>query len=64
MNRAEQREFIEATAWLRPFTRRAAAFAFTTKGLLPAAIRNLPLKVVRMILARQHKSAGSSRKSY
>jgi hypothetical protein len=30
---------------------------------LPAAIRNLPLNLVRLILARHHKSAGSSCKS-
>lgn len=63
MNSAEQKEFLRATAWLRPITRWAAAFAFRTEGLLPAAMRNLPLKVVKTILARQHKSAGSGCKS-
>jgi hypothetical protein len=63
MNSAEQKQFLQATAWLRPFTRWAAAFSFRTEGLLPAAIRNLPLKLVKSILAHHHKSAGSSRKS-
>ncbi len=59
MNSAEQKEFLQATAWLRPYTRWAAAFSFKTEGLLPAAIRNLPLNLVKMILARHHKSVGS-----
>ena len=63
MNSAEQKEFLKATAWLRPFTRWAAVFSFKTEGFLPAAIRNLPLNLVRLILARHHKSAGSSCKS-
>jgi len=63
MNNAEQQEFLQATAWLRPYTRWAAAFSFKTKGLLPAAVRNLPLKLVKLILARHHKSVGSSCKS-
>jgi hypothetical protein len=63
MNSAEQKEFLQATAWLRPFTRWAAAFSFKTEGILPAAIRNLPLKVVKLILARHQKSMGTSCKS-
>jgi hypothetical protein len=63
MNSAEQTEFLKATAWLRPFTRWAAAFSFKTEGVLPAAIRNLPLKLVKMILARHNKSAGSGSNS-
>ncbi len=63
MKSAEQKEFLQATAWLRPYTRWAAAFSFKAEGLLPAAIRNLPLKLVKMILARHHKSVGSGCKS-
>jgi hypothetical protein len=63
MNRAEQKEFLQATAWLRPLTRWAAAFAFKTDGVLPAPIRNMPLKLVKLILARQHKKTGSGGKS-
>jgi len=63
MHSAEQKEFLQATAWLRPFTRWAAAFSFRTAGFLPAAVRNLPLKLVKRILARQHKRAGSGCKS-
>jgi hypothetical protein len=63
MNSAEQAEFLKATAWLRPFTRWAAAFSFRAEGLLPDAIRNLPLKLVKRVLARHHKSAESGCKS-
>ena len=63
MNSVAQKEFLQATAWLRPFTRWAAAFSFKTEGILPAAIRNLPLKAVRMMLARQLKKTGSGCKS-
>jgi hypothetical protein len=59
MNSAEQKEFLQATAWLRPYTRRAAAFAIKTEGFLPAAIRNLPLKAVKAILARKLKNNGA-----
>lgn len=51
MNSEQQREFLQKTAWLRPFTRWAAAFSYKTTGLLPAAIRNLPLKIVKRTLA-------------
>jgi hypothetical protein len=59
MNSTEQKEFMQATAWLRPYTRLAAAFSMKTEGLLPAAIRNLPLKVVKHMLARQHKKSSA-----
>jgi hypothetical protein len=55
MNSAEQKEFLQATAWLKPFTRWAAAFSFRTEGFLPAPVRNIPLKLVKRILARHHK---------
>jgi hypothetical protein len=63
MNSAEQKKFLQATAWLRPFTRWATAFSIQTEGLLPAAIRNLPLKGIKLILARHHKKVGSGCKS-
>ena len=50
MNTQQQKEFLEATAWLRPFTKWAAAFSFKTSKFLPAVIRNLPLKIVKRIL--------------
>ena len=59
MNSAEQKEYLQATAWLRPLTRWAAAFSIKTEGFLPAAIRNFPLKLVKTALARHHKSVGS-----
>jgi hypothetical protein len=58
MNSAEQKEFLRATAWLRPYTRWAAAFSIKTEGFLPAAVRNLPLKIVKQLLARQHQNSG------
>ena len=63
MNSAEQKEFLQATAWLRPFTRWAAAFSIKTEGLLPRPIRNLSLKMVKLILARQHKKMSPSCKT-
>ena len=63
MNSAEQREFLQATAWLRPFTRWAAAFSYSTDGFLPAFVRNLPLNLVKKTLARSYRSAGSGCKS-
>ena len=63
MNFTQQKEFLRATAWLRPYTRWAEAFSFKTEGFLPVAIRNLPLKLVKLVLARHHKSTGSGCKS-
>jgi hypothetical protein len=63
MNSAEQKEFLQATVWLRPFTRWAAAFSIRTEGLLPAPVRNLPLKVIKLVLARHHKNVASGCKS-
>jgi hypothetical protein len=63
MNSAEQKEFLQAAAWLRPFTRWAAAFSIKTEGLLPAPVRNLPLKGIKLILASNHKKTRSSCKS-
>jgi hypothetical protein len=51
MNSQQHKKFLEATAWLRPFTRWSAAFAFKSSGWLPAVVRNLPLKLVKLILA-------------
>lgn len=59
MHSAEQKEFLQATAWLRPYTRWAAAFSIKTSGFLPAPVRNLPLKAVKAMLARQLKNKGS-----
>ena len=63
MHSAEQKEFLQATAWLRPFTRWAAAFSFRTEGWLPAVLRNLPLKLVKWMLARQYAKSGAAGKS-
>jgi hypothetical protein len=60
MNSQQQKEFIEATAWVRPFTRWAAAFSFKTSGFLPAAVRNFPLKLVKRVLTGYQKSKRSS----
>jgi hypothetical protein len=58
MNSAEQKEFLQATAWLRPITRWAAAFSFKTSGFLPETIRNIPLKLVKRVLAGYQKRSG------
>ncbi len=63
MNSAEQKEFLQATAWLRPFTRWAAAFSIKTEGLLPTPVRNLPLKFIKLVLARHHKKVHSGCKT-
>jgi hypothetical protein len=59
MNREEQKAFLEATAWIKPITRWATVFSFKTQGVLPAPVRNLPLKLVKLLLARYHTKAGS-----
>jgi hypothetical protein len=60
LSSTQQKEFLKATAWLRPLTRWAAAFSFRTERVLPAAIRNLPLKLVKRVLAgyQQHMQSG------
>jgi hypothetical protein len=63
MNTEQQKRFLQSTAWLRPFTKRAAAFSMNTSGFLPAPIRNLPLKLVKRILAGYQKRMDSSCKS-
>lgn len=60
MNSVAQNEFLKATAWLRPFTRWAAAFSFKTRHLLPAVVRNMPLKIVKLILVWQNNKAKAS----
>jgi len=59
MNTQQQKEFLKATAWIRPITRWAAAFSIKTSGFLPAAIRNLPLKLVKRVLAGYQKRMDS-----
>jgi hypothetical protein len=60
MNAQQQKKFLEATAWLRPLTRWAAAFSFSASGVLPAWLRNLPLKLVKRILAGYQKKMATS----
>jgi hypothetical protein len=59
MNSQQQKEFLEATAWLRPFTKWAASFSFKTSRFLPAVIRNLPLKIVKKILMSYQRKLSS-----
>jgi hypothetical protein len=63
MNAEQQKEFLRSTAWLRPFTRKAAAFSMKTAGFLPAAIRNLPLKLVKRVLSGYQKRMESGCKT-
>jgi hypothetical protein len=55
MNSEQQKAFLQATAWLRPCTRWAAKFSIQTAGFLPAVLRNVPLKVVKRVLAGYQK---------
>jgi hypothetical protein len=55
MNSEQQQAFLQATAWLRPCTRWAAAFAVGGRGFLPEALRNLPLKLVKQLLVHYQK---------
>ncbi len=64
MNSAQQLEFLKATAWLRPVTRWAAAFSLRTEGVLPGAIRNLPLKLIKRVLAGYQQRMQSGCKSH
>jgi hypothetical protein len=59
MNSEQQKAYLKATAWLRPYTRWAAAFSFRTTGYLPEAVRNLPLKLVKLLLVRYQKNGGT-----
>lgn len=63
MNSEQQKAFLQSTAWLRPYTRWAADFSFKTTGVLPAAIRNLPLKLVKRMLVHYQKRAGAGCKT-
>ncbi len=63
MNSEQQKEFLQATGWLRPFTRWAAAFSFKTSGVLPVPIRNFPLKLVKHVLAGYQKRMDSGCKT-
>ncbi len=63
MNSEQQKEFLRATAWLRPCTRWAAAFSIGTSGYLPGAIRSIPLKLVKRLFALYHKRMGSGCKT-
>ena len=50
MNSEQQKEFLQATAWIRPLTKWSALFAFKTQSYLPMWIRNLPLKAIKKLL--------------
>ncbi|PUE09280.1 hypothetical protein B9Z51_10310 [Limnohabitans sp. T6-5] len=63
MNSQQQKEFLQATAWLRPLTRWAAALSIRSVGILPAWFRNLPLKIVKRILAHDQARMTSNCKS-
>jgi hypothetical protein len=50
MNSEQQKEFLQATAWIRPLTKWSALFAFKTQSYLPMWIRDLPLKAIKKLL--------------
>jgi hypothetical protein len=64
MNSQQQKDFLQATAWLRPLTRWAAAFSIRSVGILPVWFRNLPLKIVKRILANYRARMTSTCKSH
>jgi hypothetical protein len=64
MNSQQQKDFLQATAWLRPLTRWAAAFSIRSVGILPSWIRNLPLKIVKLTLASYQRRMTSTCKSH
>ncbi len=64
MNGQQQKEFLQATAWLRPWTRWATRFSILTSAALPSWISNLPLKVVKRILRHYQLRMTASCKSH
>jgi len=48
------KKLVSATQWLRPFTRWAARFSLNAPQWLPAAVRNAPLNVSKLILRGYH----------
>lgn len=64
MNRQQQKEFLQATAWLRPLTRVAAAFSIHSSGILPVWLRNLPLKIVKRVLINYQSRMRSGCKTH
>lgn len=46
----QTQKLVEATQWLRPFTRWATRFSLNAPQWLPAALRNAPLNMSKLIL--------------
>jgi hypothetical protein len=64
MNSQQQKEFLQATAWLRPLTRWAAVFSIRSNGILPVWLRYLPLKIVKRVLVNYQSRMSSSCKTH
>jgi hypothetical protein len=64
LNNHQQKEFLQAHAWLRPVTRWAAAFSIPSAGISPAGLQNLPLKTVKRILANYQARMSSGCKTH
>jgi hypothetical protein len=64
MNSQQQKEFLQATAWLRPLTRGTAAFSMGTARILPGWLRNLPLKIVKRVLVNYQTRMSSDCKTH
>jgi len=47
-------KLVNATQWLRPYTRWAARFSLNAPQWLPTALRNAPLNVSKLILRGYH----------
>ena len=50
----DKQRFVNSTQWLRPFTRWATRFSLNSPQWLPAALRNLPLKLSSFVLRCYH----------
>jgi len=52
----KQNQFINATRWLRPYTRWATRFSLNAPRWLPKVLRNAPLKLSALVLRGYHKA--------
>jgi len=51
----DQRQLIEKTSWLRPYTRWATKVSLSAPRWLPAWLRFAPLKLSALILRAYHR---------
>jgi hypothetical protein len=51
----DKQRFVNATQWLRPYTRWATRFSLNSPQWLPAWVRHAPLKLSALILRGYHR---------